>query len=531
MAWGSTAQADNATVGNGTPASCTEAALNAALTQVVVGDQAPGGVLTFACGTQPHAIVVTSQKSLEGQVTIDGGGLITLDGQYATRHFNVFRTQPEDQTAVLLKDITLRNGYADYGGSVYVGEGTRLDLLRATFVSSIAAYTGGAVASAGSSLLNVNASVFYTGSAQAGGAIASYGVANIADSVFSSNFAYSSQAGGISHDGGAIASFIDSLLVERSQFLGNVADYGGAISNNGTQATLRDCRFVGNSASMGGALYFEASSNPALIAGGHFENNAAEFFGGAINSSAPLNVDRSLFKDNRASAGGAVDLFSSGNSVLARSTFSGNTANFGGAILGSGTTGLSGTLNLSQVTTSGNSASSGNGGDLYLLDGFGIGVQVFDSTLMNASAASGSSLYVGQDSVVRVGSSLVWASNGVACTVAAGGQLTTLDHNVAPASCGFGAASDLIVASFAQFGLGALADNGGGLPTFLPRPGSPAIDRRIGCSAAEDGDARRLPRPADGDGNGSLDCDAGAVERQPVEVVDDRIFADGFQSP
>lgn len=51
--------ADNATVGDGTPASCTEAALNAAVTQVVVGVQAPGGVLRFACGAAPHTIALT----------------------------------------------------------------------------------------------------------------------------------------------------------------------------------------------------------------------------------------------------------------------------------------------------------------------------------------------------------------------------------------------------------------------------------------------------------------------------------------
>ena len=44
------AHADNVVVGNGTPASCTEAALNAAMFQLVVGVQGPGGVLTFSCG-------------------------------------------------------------------------------------------------------------------------------------------------------------------------------------------------------------------------------------------------------------------------------------------------------------------------------------------------------------------------------------------------------------------------------------------------------------------------------------------------
>src|SRR5262245_43150569 len=59
-------------VGNGTPASCTEAAFDAALTT--------GGTITFNCGPAPFAIPITSRKSINADTTIDGGGKITLDG-------------------------------------------------------------------------------------------------------------------------------------------------------------------------------------------------------------------------------------------------------------------------------------------------------------------------------------------------------------------------------------------------------------------------------------------------------------------
>jgi hypothetical protein len=67
-------------VGNGTPGSCTEAAFNTAL---------GGGSVTFNCGPALHTILITGQKSINFNTTIDGGGVITLDGQDAHRLFDV----------------------------------------------------------------------------------------------------------------------------------------------------------------------------------------------------------------------------------------------------------------------------------------------------------------------------------------------------------------------------------------------------------------------------------------------------------
>ena len=45
------AHADDAVVGDGTAASCTEAAFDAALAQLYPGATFPGGTITFDCGT------------------------------------------------------------------------------------------------------------------------------------------------------------------------------------------------------------------------------------------------------------------------------------------------------------------------------------------------------------------------------------------------------------------------------------------------------------------------------------------------
>ncbi len=68
-------------VGDGTPESCTEAALDTALTG--------GGLVSFNCGPAPHTILLTTEKSITVDTQIDGGALITLDGQDSTRIFYV----------------------------------------------------------------------------------------------------------------------------------------------------------------------------------------------------------------------------------------------------------------------------------------------------------------------------------------------------------------------------------------------------------------------------------------------------------
>jgi len=54
----------------GTSASCTDAALGAAV--------AGGGAVTFNCGSDPATIAVTSSLQITTDTSIDGGGLVAL---------------------------------------------------------------------------------------------------------------------------------------------------------------------------------------------------------------------------------------------------------------------------------------------------------------------------------------------------------------------------------------------------------------------------------------------------------------------
>src|SRR5262245_58625202 len=63
-------------IGNGTPASCTSAA--------VVSAVALGGIITFNCGPDPITITMTATAKIRNdtgpEIVIDGGGKVTLSG-------------------------------------------------------------------------------------------------------------------------------------------------------------------------------------------------------------------------------------------------------------------------------------------------------------------------------------------------------------------------------------------------------------------------------------------------------------------
>ena len=92
-------------VGTGTAASCTFAALNAAVTK--------GGVITFNCGAAPVTIAVTATMKLPtgADTVIDGGNRITLDGQNAVQILSFNHGDfMVNNTRVTLQHLTLVNG-------------------------------------------------------------------------------------------------------------------------------------------------------------------------------------------------------------------------------------------------------------------------------------------------------------------------------------------------------------------------------------------------------------------------------------
>ncbi len=140
-------------VGTGTPGSCTS--------QAVVNAVALGGVITFDCGPSPVTIPMAATAKVfndRPDVVIDGGGLVTLDGQDARRILYLNTCDPaqvwttshcQDQAhpTLTIQRLTLRRGRSfgreteDGGGAIFV-RGGRFKVVSSQFYANRCAATG-----------------------------------------------------------------------------------------------------------------------------------------------------------------------------------------------------------------------------------------------------------------------------------------------------------------------------------------------------------------------------------------------------
>jgi len=222
-------------VGDGTPGSCIEAALDAAL--------AGGGSVTFNCGTDPVTIPVTGQKNINFDTNIDGGDLISLSGNHTTRIFFI------NSTTLILTHITLTGGNAggEIGGAILNWFGT-LNILYST-ISGNNGSSGGAICNAFGTL-HILYSTISGNNGSSGGGIYNRGNLMVTHSVFFDNHANPD-------NGGAIANAYQGLAeVANSTFYSNTAAlFGGAIDNAFDKViTITNSTFSSNNAAYGGAV-------------------------------------------------------------------------------------------------------------------------------------------------------------------------------------------------------------------------------------------------------------------------------------
>ena len=213
-------------VGTGRPASCTEAALDAAL----VG----GGLVTFVCGPDPVTITITRTKTIDADTALDGESLITISGPNSVGLFGgVFSVSPGVNFTI--QSLTIADGLAYSGGGIENVDGT-VTVISSTFSRNYSAgHAGGAIYNFGT--LTVTNSTFSGNGAFSGGGIVNSGTLTVTNSTVSGNRAAS--GGGIVNSG--------TLTVTNSTVSGNSADYnGGGIVNGGT-LTVTNSTFSGNS--------------------------------------------------------------------------------------------------------------------------------------------------------------------------------------------------------------------------------------------------------------------------------------------
>jgi hypothetical protein len=252
-----------AVVGDGTPASCTEQALAAAVAQ--------GGIITFNCGAAEHTITLTAPLAVPttGDTTIDGGNKVVLSGGGTSRIAQLVHSFEKAAPTLTVQRIKLINGRTtdvvnttatDKGGAAIYTLGGNITAIDATFVDNHGPDTGQDVA---------------------GGAIYSVGAGSV--TVVRSTF-----AGNSCSNGGAVSVLGSNLAIVDSVLDGNTATGTGGNPGNG-----------GN----GGATTMDGQGKTLTLCGATFTNNTAQAHGGAIFRTSyqnePTTIDQSVFDGNQ----------------------------------------------------------------------------------------------------------------------------------------------------------------------------------------------------------------------------------------
>lgn len=458
-------------VGNGSPASCTEGALDA----VLAGGH---GQIRFNCGTAPHTITVSGEKEINTTRVIDGGGLVTLSGGGTTRILALRPPGgPPTFPTLTVQNLTLINGYTGNLPSNETNSG------------------GSAIFRASNSTLHVINSVFRnnvgptTGQDVAGGALYGSGQGDLV--VVGSTF-----VGNRSSSGGAIGGLFSNLTVANSDLSGNAATgtggnpgsggNGGAIYLDGNNQVVSICgsRLAGNDAGARGAGVFRVSNNGVgsmtidrtSVIGNESPDNLDSQAGGLYMQGLQLTITASTIARNVASSVGGVFVATNPGSQTLQISNSTIAENHGRAGLGAGLTVANPiTGALSHVTLARNS----NQGPTSFASAFAFGSGL---TLGNSLIADNTKVFIFEDvscNVQHAGvGSVQWPATNAsneAETPCAG--VTFLDANI-----------------------GVLGWHGGPTPTIAPA--AAAVD--ASATNCPPTDQRGRPRPAT--------CTPGAVE-------------------
>lgn len=298
-------------IGNGTPASCTGAA--------VVQGVAKGGVITFNCGPDPVTITLTQPAKIVNntgpKIVIDGGGKVTLSGGGTSRilYMNtcdaaqVWTTahcQDQDHPQLTVQNLTFidanSSGMNPDGGGAIWARGGRLKVVNSRFFRNQCDASGPDVG---------------------GGAIRAFSQSqNLPVYVVGSTFGGRTDLANVCSNGGALSSIGVSYSVINSRFTHNRAIGQGA----------NPARSGSTGGGSGGAIYNDGNTFQLQVCGSEINNNTAKEGGGAIfyvsnDSSGTLAITNSVLSANP-SAGfetaGLPGIFylGSGNAQVSAST-------------------------------------------------------------------------------------------------------------------------------------------------------------------------------------------------------------------
>ncbi|MGN9811249.1 hypothetical protein ACTMSW_18040 [Micromonospora sp. BQ11] len=269
------------TIGTGTPASCTSAA--------VVKAVAAGGIITFNCGPAPVTIKMTATAKVRNangpKVVLDGGGKVTLSGQGQRRilymntcdgaqGWTTSHCQNQDHPQLTVQNLTFVEGNSTGdesegggGGAIFV-RGGRFKIVNSTFLRNRCDRTGPDLGGAAVRVLSQyeNKPVY------------------VVNSTFT---------GGSCSNGGALSSIGVSWVVLNSVLRDNEAI--------GTGANPAKAGTPGGGS--GGAIYCDGNEFTVRLAGTIIENNKANEGGGAVffvsnNRTGTMTIEKSTLRRN-----------------------------------------------------------------------------------------------------------------------------------------------------------------------------------------------------------------------------------------
>ena len=301
----------NRVIGNGTPASCTSAA--------VVRAVAKGGVITFNCGPKPVTITMTATAKVVNtshRVVLDGGNRVTLSGggKHQILYMNtcdkkqIWTTDDcfdQQWPQLIVQNLAFEDGYSAvrqtatsfYGGGAIFAEGGQFKVVNSRFIDNRCYKSGPDLGGAAIRALAQwrNKPVYIT----------------------SDTF-----RGGVCSNGGALSSIDVNWDVFNSLMINNRAIGFGA---NPAQAGTAG----GGS---GGAIYTDGDNYNVLIAGTVIRRDSAREGGGAVffvvdNNHGTLTIKNSTLHNNPSDeflTAGFPGIFfhSSGHPIVIDSTIS-----------------------------------------------------------------------------------------------------------------------------------------------------------------------------------------------------------------
>ncbi len=252
-------------VGHGTAASCTSAAVVAAV--------AAGGIISFSCGPNPVTITMTRTAKVRNAhgpvVVLDGGGKVTLSGGGKHRilymdtcdqaqGWTTSHCQDQSSPRLTVQNLTFADGNSTGetmegggGGAIFV-RGGRFKVVNSVFLRNRCDSSGPDLGGAAIRVLDQ-----YQG---------------LPVYVVNSTFGGASGQGGRCSNGGALSSIGVSWVVLNSLFSYNAAiGHGANPARSGTAG--------GGS---GGALYTDGNDFTVRFAGCRIEHNKATEGGGAV---------------------------------------------------------------------------------------------------------------------------------------------------------------------------------------------------------------------------------------------------------